>query len=158
MSDALAIYLHNHLAGSHFAVNLLDSVNEQYSNGTLGRFALDLKADITWDQDVLQAIIDQVGKSGVDLTEAAGWLAEKASQLKLKRDDSEGGLGLFEALETLMLGIRGKLLLWQVLPVIREVDARVPDKDYAELAARAKEQYDRVESQRLKSALTAFAR
>jgi hypothetical protein len=40
------------------------------------------------------------------LTEAAGWFAEQASQLKLKRDDPSGGIGTFEALETLMLGIR----------------------------------------------------
>jgi hypothetical protein len=44
--------------------------------------------DVQQDQDTLQAIVDHVGRSHLDLTEAASWLAEKASKLKLKRDDS----------------------------------------------------------------------
>src|ERR1700727_2799393 len=98
MSDNLAVYLHDHLAGSHFAVKLLASLNDQYKNEELGAFALGLSYEIKQDQATLQAIIDRVGKASVDITEATGWLAEKASQLKLKRDHSDGGIGTFEAL------------------------------------------------------------
>jgi hypothetical protein len=37
------------------------------------------------------------------------------------------GIGTFEALETLALGIQGKLALRQVLSIVRELDARVPE-------------------------------
>jgi hypothetical protein len=156
MNDPIAIYLHDHMAGSHFAIELLDSLHNQYRGEPLGRFALALKIDVEQDQAALQEIIDRVGKSHFDLKEAAGWFAEKASQLKLKRDDSGGGIGTFEALETLMLGIRGKFALWQVLPIIREVDVRIPDNNFETLKARAEEQYGRVEAQRLELARVTF--
>ena len=101
------------MAGSHFAIELLDSLHNQYRDEPLGRFAMALKIDGQQDQATLNEIIDRVGKSHLDLKEAAGWFAEKVSQLKLRRDDSGGGIGTFEALETLMLGIRGKFALWQ---------------------------------------------
>src|SRR5277367_6438572 len=137
MSDPLATYLRDHLAGSHFAVKLLETLQEQYRDEELGWFALSLCAEIKQDQDTLQTIIDHVGKASLDLTEVAGWFAERASQFKLQRDASGGGLGTFEALETLTLDIRGKLALWRALPAILEVDRRVPEYDYPALAARA---------------------
>lgn len=157
MSDPLATYLHDHLAGSHFAIKLLQSLQEQYKDESLGHFARLLIRDVTEDQETLQKIIDHVGRASVDLTEAAGWIAERASQFKLSRDDASGGIGTFEALETLMLGIKGKLALWQALPVIRKVNPRIPDEDFVHLAARAEEQFTRVEKRRLQQAITTFA-
>jgi hypothetical protein len=156
MSDPLATYLHDHLAGSHFAITLLEALREQHSKESLADFAQALAADVKQDQETLQGIIDRVGKAHLDWPETAGWFVEKASLLKLQRNDSEGGIGTFEALETLTLGIRGKLALWQVLPVIRKVDPRVPDIDYGKLAERAEEQYARAEERRLESAVITF--
>jgi hypothetical protein len=148
MSDPLATYLRDHLTGSHFAIKLLETLQEQYRDEELGWFALSLCAEIKQDQDTLQTIIDHVGKASPDLTAAAGWIAERASQFKLQRDAS-GGLGTFEALETLTLGIRGKLALWRALPLVLKVDTRVPEYDYVALAARAEDQFARVEERRL---------
>jgi hypothetical protein len=44
MSDPLAIYLHDHMAGSHFAIKLLESLHDQYKDEGLGQFALALCA------------------------------------------------------------------------------------------------------------------
>src|ERR1700689_2872154 len=107
MSDSLATYLHDHLAGSNFAVELLESLRDRYRDKELGSFAQALLRDIKQDQQVLLNIIEQVGASHLDLKQVTGWLAEKASRLKLSHDDS-GGLGTFEALETLQVGIFGK--------------------------------------------------
>ena len=81
---------------------------------------------------------------------------EKAGQLKLKEDHASGGLGTFEALETLVLGIRGKLALWHVLPRARNLDPRIPSLDFDKLAASAEEQGARVEKQRLQLAAITF--
>ena len=158
MNDNLATYLHDHLAGSHFAVQLLDSLHEQYKDEDLGQLALELSAEIKQDQSTLEQIIEHVGKTHFDLTEAVGRLLEKVSQLKLGRGDSDRGIGTFEALETLSLGIRGKLALWRALPLIREVDQRVPPKDYEQLLARAHDQYTRVEERRLQLVHETFQR
>jgi hypothetical protein len=156
MSDTLAIYLHDHLAGSRFAIELLQSLRQQYEDQPLGEFARVLEADVTADQETLRKIIGAVGRAHVDLKEAAGWLAEKAAQLKLREDHASGGIGTFETLETLGLGIRGKLALWQVLPIVRNVDPRIPRLDFDKLAASADEQGARVEEQRLQLAATVF--
>jgi len=157
MSDPLAVYLHDHLAGSHFAIKLLNSLSEQYKDEELGSFARAICREIEEDQSTLENIIDSVGRSAFDLTEATGWLAEKASQIKLQRDHEGGGIGTFEALETLALGIRGKWSLWQALSRIRSFDSRIPNKNFAELAERADDQYARVEQQRLGLISSTFA-
>ncbi len=156
MTDPLAIYLHDHLAGSHFAIKLLDSLHDQYKDEELGAFALDISADIKRDQATLEDIIEHVGKTSLDLTEAAGWLVEKISQFKLKRDESDAGLGTFEALEALSLGIKGKLALWRALSAIHTLDPRIPRYDFGELAARAEDQFAQVEAKRLEYARTTF--
>jgi hypothetical protein len=149
MSDSLQSYLHDHLAGSHFATKLLKALQEQYKEEALGKFAGAMLAEVARDQKTLEEIIQQVGTAHLDLTESVGWLAERASQFKLHRDHPGPGLGTFEAIEVLALGIRGKLALWQALPAIRRVDARIPALDFEQLASRAEEQFARAEEQRL---------
>ncbi len=156
MSDSLATYLHDHLAGSRFAIELLTSLQQQYKDQPLGEFARVLEIDVTADQETLQKIINSVGRTHLDLKEAAGWFAEKAAQLKLRDDHASGGIGTFEALETLMLGIRGKLALWRVLPLARKVNPRILNLDFDKLAASAEEQSARVEIQRLQLAAITF--
>jgi hypothetical protein len=156
MSDSLAVYLHDHYAGSHFAIELLDSMEEQYRGEPLAAFAHRIAQEIEEDRHTLRHIIDAVGKAHFDAAEVLGWISEKAGQLKLRRD-SNGGLGTFEALETLALGIQGKLGLWKSLPAIREIDPRVPDLDFDTLLARAQTQYNQVEEQRLRLATVTFA-
>jgi hypothetical protein len=155
MTDSLAIYLHDHYAGSHFAIELLDSIQKQYSTEPLGDFARRISEEIEQDRHVLRHLIETTGKTHLDTAEVLGWLSEKTSELKLRRDHS-GGLGTFEALEMLALGIQGKVGLWTALPEIRKVDPRIPDLDFATLLIRARTQYSQVEEQRLRLAATAF--
>src|SRR4051812_43189771 len=124
MSDPLATYLHDHLAGSKFAIDLIESLRAQYRGEPLGRFAAELLIEVEQDRDQLKKIADSVGEGAFDLKEAGAWIAEKISRLKLRHDTCEG-LGTFEALETLALGIWGKLSLWNTLRVISEFDSRL---------------------------------
>ncbi|HTB10987.1 MAG TPA: hypothetical protein VK752_05425 [Bryobacteraceae bacterium] len=156
MSDRLAIYLHDHRAGSNFAINLLEAMRDQDGDRDLANLAKDILVDVTQDRDTLQTIIDRVGESHTDLKQASAWLAEKASRMKLSHGDPHG-LGTFEALETLALGILGKLSLWEALLVIAESDDRVAGENYIQLAARAWEQHARVEAYRLRIARETFS-
>lgn len=161
MTDPLATYLDDHLAGSRFAIELLETLQDRFSSQPLGSFADALLADVRDDQRVLMGIIervgDAVGNGGIDFKSAVGWVAEKLSRVKLQ-DDAGVGLGTFESLETLSLGITGKAALWQALATIRDQDSRLGHEDFNRLRARALKQYDRVEAQRLELARTVFAR
>jgi hypothetical protein len=149
MSDPLATYLQDHLAGSHFALELLDSLHDQFEHEELGKFAFALSVEIQRDQDVLVNIIESVGEEQSALSQAAGWIGEKVSQLKLHRSQSNKELGPFESLETLILGIQGKMALWRALAKIRELDPRVPDLDFSGLSTQALHQFERADQHRL---------
>jgi hypothetical protein len=155
MNDPLATYLHDHLAGSNFAIELLKTLRDEHADGPLAQFASGLLVEIETDRGVLLGIIDRVGKTLFDVKDAAGWLAEKVSQFKLRHDHA-GEPGTFEALEGLGLGIQGKHTLWQALQMVAEADARVRGADFAQLSARAQAQFAQVEARRLQVARTAF--
>jgi hypothetical protein len=61
MSDPLATYLHDHLAGSNFALELLKNLHDQHAGDSLGQFAAVLLIEIEEERQVLQRIIDQIG-------------------------------------------------------------------------------------------------
>jgi hypothetical protein len=156
MTSPLAIYLHDHLAASHFAIELLEGLADRHQGGPLGNFCVEILAEIREDQQALESMIAKVGEAGYDSKDLAAWVAEKASRMKL-RQPNDGGLGTFEALETLALGVQGKLALWQVLPVVAQADYRLRDWDFTRLGGRARDQFSRLNDWRLKLAQETFA-
>ena len=154
MSDSLTTYLHDHLTGSNFAIEVLEFLRDQHSGERLGSAAAALLAEVQQDRKVLQGLIDRLGTGFPVVKEAAAWLGEKVSRLKLKR----GAFGTFEALEALAVGIAGKLSLWRALAIIAENDARVHGLDFDQLAASAQAQHAQVEELRLEAARAAFER
>ncbi len=157
MSNPLASYLHDHLAGAAFAIDLLKALHDRYSGEHLGQLASDLLVEVEQDRATLQQIIDRVGKESPDLKQAAAWLTEKVSRLKLNHDDPDG-LGTFQALETLALGIQGKRALWQALSAVPEIHNRIGKVDLEQLIVRAERQHTQAEESRLLVARTALAR
>jgi hypothetical protein len=154
MSDSLATYLHDHLAGSNFAIELLEFLRDQHVAEPVGEIAEALLGEVEEDRKVLQGIIDRAGDGVPVLKEVTAWLGEKMSRLKLSR----GAFGTFEALEALALGVIGKRSLWRALATIAEGDTRVRGVDFDQLAARAQEQHSQVEGLRLQAAHAAFGR
>ena len=155
MEDLLRTYLHDHLGGSKFAIELLEAMAERYRNHETGAFAAEIVNPIREDRSTLEGIIDRVGRAPADFKDAAGWLAEKMSRSKLQENDPEG-FGPFQALEALSLGVLGKRALWRALAVAAASDPRVAGYDHAALAGRAEEQFTRVEAYRLRLAQTAL--
>jgi hypothetical protein len=151
MENPLATYLHDHLAGAAHAIDLVRHLREQYAADSLGQFASGLLVDIEADRATLQGLADRVGGGSSGLKEMAAWLTEKMSWLKLNHGKAYG-LGTFEALEFLQLGIHGKLALWRALAAISSTDARLQGMDFERLAARAESQHAQVEERRLQIA------
>ena len=148
MDDPLAIYLHDHLAGSSFAVELLEKLASEFTGTPSGEIARELLEQVQIDRKTLEQLIAKVGKANPDLYDALGWIAERVSRIKLKHDDPTG-IGAFEAFETISLGILGKRALWEALQVRQNTDSRVAGLDYAALIARAEQQFQKANQYRL---------
>jgi len=152
MSDPLATYLQDHLAGATFGVNLLKSLRDQHAADAFSDVVAEILTEVEEDEATLQKLADEVGGGSDTLKDATAWLAERASRLKLRFgvDNSvEPDLGTFEALELMSLGILGKLALWRALERLAPVDSRLQSLDFSSLAARAVAQFNRIERYRL---------
>src|ERR1700733_2563338 len=147
MNDPLATYLHDHLAGADFAIDLLQAMKDRRQDQPLGQFAGQLLIEVTQDRNTLQHTAEGIGSGTNALKEFTAWVGEKASRVKLGAG-ARGEFGSFEALEFLALGVQGKLSLWRALRVAAVSDARLSGLDLEQLIVRAKAQYAQVEEQR----------
>jgi hypothetical protein len=153
--DQLGTYLNDHLAGSEAGLQLIARLAEDYPDSDLAREMTALHAEIERDQQALQQLLERVAGGGSTIKQAAGWVAEKLTRLKLGLTTAEP-LALFEALEALSIGILGKRALWRGLAVIAADTLDVGDVNLAELERRALDQWERVEALRLQAAERAF--
>lgn len=155
MSDSLTTYLQDHLAGALHAIELLKAMREHFAAEPLETFAAEVLAEVEADREVLARLTERVGGTAGGMKEWGAWLSEKVSRLKLKHGSTDG-LGTFEALEFLVIGIHGKRALWRALALVASFDSRLEGIDFADLIARAENQHQRVEEQRLDYARSVF--
>jgi hypothetical protein len=156
-TKAIHTYLNDHLAGSVAALELLDHLADLHPEPDRKQFFTALYAEVQEDQRVLQRLLGQVGGEESTVRKAAAWLTEKLGQAKLRLDDlGDGQLRVFEALETLALGIQGKLALWRALAAVADRVPQFRGVDFTRLEQRAVQQHRRVEAQRLQTARAAL--
>jgi hypothetical protein len=154
----VATYLNDHLAGSIAALGLLEQLEKEHDGTPLAQLVAGLRADIEQDRGELEALMGRLGVSTSTPRKVAGWLAGKATEAKLRADDSAGGpLRKLEALEAASVGIEGKRSLWLSLAAASERNPALRGPDYGRLVRRAEEQRDRVEDARLEAARDALA-
>jgi hypothetical protein len=149
MSENLGTYLNDHVAGSVLALELLDHLID-LPEAPDRKLLTQLRIEIQEDQDVLRQLIRSVGAKESTARKAAAWLTEKLGRAKLRIDESGSGeLRMLEGLETLALGIQGKLALWRSLATLRDVVPPLKTLDLARLQSRALEQFEQVDRLRL---------
>jgi hypothetical protein len=154
--ENLEIYLNDHLAGSVVALELLEDL-EREGTGITQALA-ELRADIEADRKELKGLMDRLGISESSTRKVSAWLTEKLARVKMRVDDkASGSLRLLESLETVALGIHGKLALWLALSAVSDISPELRSVDYEVLAHRAQEQRQRVEVLRLNAAKAALA-
>lgn len=133
----LEIYLNDHLAGATGGVELARRLrasnrDDAVFGETLGRVCAEIEADRT----VLEQVIEELGYSRSKVKPAAAWAAEKLGRLKLNGQlRGYSPLSRLIELEGLLIGITGKIGLWQTLTELgtgEELDA-----DLEQLTARA---------------------
>jgi hypothetical protein len=153
----IATYLNDHLAGSEAALEILDHLESSHGTGSVGEVARRLRTEITDERKVLKNLLDQLDASASVPRRVAGWLSEKALELKLIADDpGDGYLRLLEAVETLKLGVHGKLGLWVALQANEDVVPVLATVEYQPLIRQAEAQETLLESVRLDAARSAF--
>jgi hypothetical protein len=82
--------------------------------------------------------------------QATGWLAETASRVKFSGAASgDSDHAIFLALETMALGVLGKLSLWRALREVRAEHPPLAALDLDALIARAEAQHATLEQERL---------
>ncbi len=149
----LATYLNDHLAGSTAALQLLDHLVETAGTPAERQFFTTIRAEVADDRATLEDLTRRIGDGPSTLRHIGGWLAEKASRLKLMLDDPSGHtLKELEALEMLTLGIHGKRGLWRALGEVSTVVPALAVVDLLRLEERADDQHARVEARRLDAA------
>lgn len=159
MNVELARYINDHLAGAAGAVNLIADLADRQSDPLDRDFYESLRSKVESDRALLQDLLKRSGEEPGAFLQTVGALTEKVGRIKLLWEGMrEGGLGQFEALEMLTLGIQGKRLLWRVLAE-RALDH--PEWDginFTELEAEARRQREAVEVRRRAAARDCFTR
>ncbi len=156
--EKLESYLNDHLAGSVAALQLVDRLIETYETDALGPFFQILRNEIQQDQDTLKKMIERLGGQESTARKAGAWVVEKLTHGKIQLSDSkEGEMGLLLALETLVLGITGKFLLWRAVAEACPSLPAFSEFNWQELEKRALDQRERVEQKRMAVACAALA-
>jgi hypothetical protein len=157
-SPLLATYLNDHLAGSVAGVELAKRAARNNRGSRYGEILADLVPRLQEDRRALEGVMSSLGV-GVDRGKLAiAWWAEKLGRAKLNgRLFAYSPLSRLEELEFLLLGVEGKLLLWQSLRRLAERDERLSATHLDALIRAARAQRRRVAEQRNQAADEALA-
>jgi hypothetical protein len=156
--EALAVYLNDHLAGAAAGIELAAKLRDNNQGTELGTSMAALHRDITQDRDTLEELMRHLDLERHPVKEAAGWMLEKLSRLRLS-PALTGSAELTRLLETeaLSLGIEGKLAMWVALKEAAAGDPRLTAADYDRLIERARGQRRTLEPHRLAAAAGSFS-
>ena len=107
--NAIDVYLNDHLAGAMLGTDLAEQIQTQNDGTALGELMASLAPQIEQDRQTLIELMQRLDTSKNPVKQVTAWIAEKASRAKFSGMTSgEPDLGTFMALETLVLGVRGK--------------------------------------------------
>jgi hypothetical protein len=157
-NELLGVYLNDHLAGSAAGIELAEKLRDNNEGTELGNTMAALQRDIEQDRATLEELMARLEVERHPVKEAAGWLLERLSRLRLN-PALTGGADLTRLLETeaLSLGIEGKLAMWLALKEAAEVDQRLAGTDFDRLIERARGQRRTLEPHRVAAGLRAFS-
>jgi len=153
----LATYLNDHLAGAATAIELLRHLLDVERDPDRRAQLQQISLDVEKDRLTLKQIMQAADVSESEPRKAAGWIAGKAAQIKLRLDDPDSGdLYRLQSLEALVLGIEGKFALWRALREVL-VGVRNDLADFDSLERRAESQATIVDRLRIEAAKGALS-
>ncbi len=156
-NELLGVYLNDHLAGSASGTELAQKLRDQ-SDGPERQFFTDLCEQIEADRGTLEDLMAALDIGRNSIKEAAGWVLEKVSRLKLNAALSGSAeLKRMTECEALSLGVEGKRLMWVALNEVYGGDTRLTSFNFPYLIRRAWEQRAGLEERRLAAARACLA-
>jgi hypothetical protein len=153
----LGIYLNDHLAGATVGMELSRRAAGSNKGNAYGDVLAGIAREIEEDRETLKGVMDRLEIGHDRVKVAAGWVGEKFGRLKPNgRLLSYSPLSRLVELESLALGISGKLSLWEALKEVAPEDARLDADELGRLAERAERQRKEVWQLRQRAAREAF--
>ena len=154
--QGLDVYLTDHLAGATAGVNLAQTAAQEHRADEHGAFFGEIASEIKADYDELERLIDDIGTDRSATKTAAAEIGSKMMAPKFTGGDDDD-LNAFVSLETLSIGVEGKLCMWKALRLVQDSNATLQSFELDELIERAQSQRDRLEAKRLEVAPQALA-
>jgi hypothetical protein len=156
-TQALEVYLNDHLAGAAAAVELVERIRAGNEGTPLAAHLEGLGPDIEADRTTLTSVMEKLGVTRSTSKQLAGRVLETLSRARLSEHVTRSAdVTLLMELETLSLGIEGKLSLWRSLGQVADTHPALAGADLPALADRAVRQRAGVEPFRLEAAARAF--
>ena len=151
MADkAMDRYLNDHLAGAMLGSDLAEQIGARAAGTPLGEAVGSLALQIEEDRQTLIGLMQRIDSSRSPVKQAGAWVTEKAARVKFAGLTSgEPELGMFMALESLALGVQGKLSLWKALEQVADQHPAIASINLPDLIQRARHQYGTLEHERL---------
>ena len=155
VSNMLRTYLQDHHAGSTAGLELARRAAGSNSESEYGAELNRIADEIEADRETLGEVMSHLGVKPSTVKDAAGWTAEKLG--RLKPNNSLVGyspLSRVVELEGLVIGVTGKLALWESLRTA--IGETLDGIDFDQLGTRAADQRGRLEALRKRAAAEAF--
>jgi len=150
--DPLHVYLNDHLAGATAGLDLVKAAAERH-DGDMGDFFAQLADEIGADYNTLSSLIAQLNAKASGAKEAIAKLGSEVTEGKFSGESiGHPTFGTFITLETLSIGVEGKLCMWKALRCIQDDVVDLSGADIDGLIERAQSQRDRIEGKRLEIA------
>jgi hypothetical protein len=155
VSAMLRTYLQDHHAGSTVGLELARRAASSNEGNDYGTELARIADEIAEDRETLEQVMERLGVKASTIKDAAGWTAEKLGRLKPNNSLlSYSPLSRVVELEGLVLGVTGKVALWESLRTA--VGESVDGIEFERLAGRAADQRSRLERLRKRAATEAF--
>src|SRR4051794_14014141 len=120
-NDSLGTYLNDHLAGATLGSDHAHQLKDMTEGTPLGTVMERLASEIDDDRDELQALMGRLDIKENPAKKAGAWVMEKAGRVKFSGATAgDRDYGVYMALETLSLGVAGKLSLWESLLSVKD--------------------------------------
>jgi hypothetical protein len=139
---ALKAYLRDHLAGADAAITVLSRLRGSYDGRREGRLFDALYDEFVDERAVVKALLLDLGASTASLKRLA--MRAAGTALSMVSGGDRGDIALFRTLEALAIGVQGKRCMWRAAQEIQP-PLRSPGRGFAELEARALDQWEAID-------------
>ncbi len=147
----LDVYLNDHLAGGTAGVNIARIAADEHRSDEHGAFFGEIASEIKTDYATLEQLIADLGVEKSATKTAAAEIGSKMMAPKFTSGDDDE-LNAFVTLETLSIGVEGKICMWKALKTVQDAYPTLEQFDIDGLLARGESQRERLEAERQKMA------